>query len=323
MSLNCFLNAVSGLGLFLFGMNYLTESLKSFAETQVQDILRKATDVPFKSVIIGFLVTGIIQSSSATTLMCMGLTQSGIFSPVQALPVILGANIGSTVTAQILSLADLSERFVFLSFLKPSFIAPFFLLSGACDLIFFKNKNIRQCGQLFVGLGLLFSGITLTEASLSTVAKNEAFLKMTDFLNNPIAGVLSGILMTSIIQSSSVSIGILQSVSGTGILSLKLAFFPIVGMNIGKCIPELLASFTMKKDVRRLILADLLSNLSGAMIFSAVYIIADSIIRSEVLSLSVTKSSVAILHTLFNVVTVISTLPFYNKILRLCNTIIR
>ncbi len=323
MSLESVLNIVGGLGLFLYGMNLLSNSLGDFAGADVKRILEKVTATPLKGVLLGAGVTGVIQSSTATTLMSMGLVNSGAMSIYAAVPVIMGANIGSTVTAQILSLADISSSNLLLSILKPSSFAPFFVLIGAVQLIFFKKTQTRQNASVFIGLGILFTGMETMEAGLVPLSDLPEFQRLFITFKNPLLAVLLGALATAVIQSSSVSVGILQTLSTTGAITFSTAAPIILGMNIGKCLPELIASVSTGKGARRTILADLLINLFGSAGFFVVMYALQYILELPFWDETATRSMIAIFHTLFNVTTTFLLLPFFKKIILITEKIIK
>ncbi len=315
MSLDSFLNIISGLGLFLYGMKLLTDSLGGFAGSDMNNILKKATKTPLKGVLLGACVTGVIQSSTATTLMCMGLVNSNSINIFQALPVIMGANIGTTVTAQILSLADISSENILLSILKPSSFAPFFLLIGTVELLFFKKKETHQNASIFIGLGILFIGMETMESGLSPLSDLPEFQEIFLKLKNPVLSMLLGVAATAIIQSSSVSIGILQTLSTTGAITFSTAVPIILGMNIGKCLPEFIASISTGKEARQTIFADLLVNFFGALSFFISLYVLNYFFDLPFWENTATRSMIAFFHTVFNISTTLFLLPFYKKII--------
>lgn len=323
MSLDCLLNIMAGLGMFLFGMKLLSDSLEGFSGKEMQQKLQNVAATPLKGVILGAGVTGIIQSSTATTLIVMGLVNAGTMSIYEALPVIMGANIGTTVTGQILSLADISREGLLFSVLKPSFFAPFFLLAGTAELIFIKKKELQHGANIFIGLGILFSGMQIMENGLSPLARSESFCNMFLLFRNPILSILIGALMTAVIQSSSVSVGILQTLSSTNAIPFCVAVPIILGMNIGKCLPELVASFSTNKNTRRAISADLLVNTAGVIIAFLVLYGTEALFGIPFWNRTATRSMIADFHTAFNVATTFALLPFYKWFIRLSKFIIR
>lgn len=323
MPLESFLGFIGGLGLFLYGMKLMSDSLADFAGNEMKNRLQKATDTPLKGVLLGAGVTGVIQSSTATTLMSMGLVSAGTMNIYEALPVIMGANIGTTVTGQLLSLADISKEGLLLSVLKPSFFSPFCILIGAVQLIFFKKKETHQNAAVFIGLGILFSGMQTMENSLKPLAELPQFHKLFLIFQNPVIAILLGAAITAVLQSSSLSIGILQTLSATNAISFSSAVPIILGMNIGKCLPELVASLSTNKNTKRTIFADLLVNIIGvAIVFIPVYCI-EYIFGLPFWDNKATKSMIAMFHTAFNVVSTFALLPFYKKIIAVSKRIIK
>lgn len=323
MPLESLLGFIGGLGLFLYGMKLMSDSLAGFAGNEMKNRLQKATDTPLKGVLLGAGVTGVIQSSTATTLMSMGLVNAGTMSIYEALPVIMGANIGTTVTGQLLSLADISKDGLLLSVLKPSFFSPFCILIGAIQLIFFKKKETHQNAAVFIGLGILFTGMQEMENSLKPLSESLQFHKLFLIFRNPVLAILLGAAITAILQSSSLSVGILQTLSATNAISFSAAVPIILGMNIGKCLPELVASLSTNKNTKRTILADLLVNIIGvAGVFILVYG-TKHIFTLPFWDDNATKSMIAMFHTVFNVVSTFALLPFYKKIIAGTNKIIK
>ncbi len=323
MSLDTILNIIGGLGLFLYGMQLLTDSLKNFSSSETRRFLSKSADSPLKGVLLGAGATAIVQSSTATTLMSMGLVNSGSMSIFEAVPIIMGANIGSTVTAQILSLADISGENLLLAAFKPSSFAPFFILIGAIQLIFVKKDLKKQNAMIFAGLGILFIGMEVMEAGLKPLGDSPEFQSIFTRFNSPLSALLTGIIATAIIQSSSVSVGILQTLSTTGAFTLSSAIPVILGMNIGKCLPELIASVTTGKLARKTILTDLIINAAGALAFFIFFYAFNLSPVTDWADKIATRSSIANFHTLFNLITTVTLLPFYKSFIKLSNKLIK
>lgn len=313
MSLGFFLNTVSGLGMFLYGMKLLSDSLEQFVSDKIKNKLQDVTGTPLKGVLLGAFVTGIIQSSTATTLMIMGFVNAGKMSIYNALPVIMGANIGTTVTGQLLSLADISHDSVIFSLIKPSGIAPFFVFFGAIEKLFFKHKEHKEGADIFIGLGILFLGMEMMETGIRPLSQNESFCNLLLVFKNPLLSLLAGALMTAVIQSSSVSVGILQTLSTTKAFTLTSAIPIILGMNIGKVLPEFIASLSTCKNTSRLIFADLAVNMCGVFIMFLLLTVTDSVFGKSFANIIATRSMIANFHTLFNIISTVALLPFYKK----------
>lgn len=323
MSLDCFLNIISGLGMFLYGMRQLSDSLEHFAGNEIYNKLHNATKTPLKGVMLGAGVTGIIQSSTATTLMTVGLVNSGIMNIYEALAVIMGANIGTTVTGQLLRLGDLSKNHPVFRFLKPSGFAPFFLLFGTVQKLFFKRTEYRQSSDIFIGLGILFLGMEIMENGIKPLSQSEEFCNM--FLNfkNPFIAIIFGAAVTALLQSSSVSIGILQSLTVTNAITFSAAVPIILGMNIGKVLPEFIATLGTNKNTTRTILTDLMVNVTGVGIVYFIIYTTETFFDIPFWNTTATKSMIANFHTVFNVFTTCALLPFYKKFISISQKIIR
>lgn len=319
MSLSSFLSFLSSLGFFLFGMKLLSDSLKESAETRATTLLSKATDKPLTSVFLGAGVTGIIQSSTATTLMTLGFVESGLMGIYQAIPVIMGANIGTTVTAQIIRLADIDASNFLLSVLKPSSLSPFFILIGAVQKMFSKKREALQSASLFLGAGILFYGIEQMEISLRPLGNSEYFHNTLLRFDNPFILFISGIVLTAVLQSSSVSVGILQTVSTTGLLSFSSAIPIILGMNVGKCLPEFIASLSMSKQTKTVMLSDLIVSVSGCIIVGLFFFL----LPDSTSDITATRTLIANFHTAFNIFSTFTMLPFYRQIVHLSGKITR
>ena len=285
-------------------------------------ILEKLTDNPLKGVLLGTGVTGIIQSSTATTLMVMGFVNAGIMTLYQAVPVIMGANIGTTVTAQILSLGDIAASNVFLLLLKPSSFAPFCVLAGVAMLLIAKKKTVKHTANILIGLGILFIGMTTMESSLLPLSESATFRDVFLMFKNPFLGMLLGIIVTAVIQSSSASVGILQALSTTGAVTFSMAAPIVMGMNIGKCLPEFIACIGANKKAKKTITIDLLINVIGTSVFFAGLYLIKSVIGLPFWEDAVNRSSIAMFHTLFNVISIAFLLPMYKWLIRLADKLI-
>ncbi len=319
MSLSSFLSFICSIGFFIYGMKLLSESLQNLAETKPNKLLGKVTDKPLYSVILGAFTTGIVQSSTATTLMTMGLLDAGLLSIFQALPVVMGANIGTTVTAQIIRLTDINTSSPLFSLLNPSYLAPFFIFIGAFQKLFFKKSEALQSASLFLGAGILFYGIEQMEKALQPLADSEDFLRILFSFSNPFILFLCGIILTAVLQSSSVSVGILQAVSAAGLISFADAVPILLGMNIGKCLPEFVASLGMSRKVKILMLSDLIINLSGCIVFGILFIF----LPDKLSDIVATRTLIANFHTFFNLASTLILLPFYARIIKISEKIIK
>ena len=248
------LELFGGVGLFLFGMSLMGSSLKKIAGSGLEKILQTLTTSKRKGVGaikgwgLGLGVTGIIQSSAATTIMLIGFVNAGIMTLAQAIPVVYGSNVGSTVTAQILRLGDLGSGSLVLQLLKPSSFAPMLVAVGVFISIVTKKQKLKDVSGILIGLGTLFYGMTMMEEVFAPLKESEKFQSFFLSFNNPFIGILTGLVLTAIIQSSSASVGILQALSATGSITYGIAVPIIIGQNIGKCMTIVLGSIGANDD---------------------------------------------------------------------------
>ena len=262
MNVQMILSLMGGIGLFLYGMNLLSSSLQQIAGGSLERTLEKLTNSKLKAFLLGTGVTAVIQSSGATTIMLVGFVNAGIMKLVQAIPVMMGANIGTTVTAQILRLADVNGAGnTLVSLLKPSSFAPFLVMVGAFVLLCSKKKKTRGIASIFVGFGILFVGMSTMETALDPLKESEQFMNLFMMFKNPLLAMLLGILVTTILQSSSASVGILQALASTGSVTFSMAAPIIIGQNIGKCVPVVLASIGTNKKAKRVVCVDIVMSL--------------------------------------------------------------
>ena len=310
MNVMSLIKLLGGLGLFLFGMTLMGDSLEKTAGERLEQTLAKITNNPLKGVVFGAAVTAVIQSSSATTVMVVGFVNAGIMSLTQAAGVIMGANIGTTITAQILRLDSTGSlsKSAYFQLLKPTNLAYIAVMIGMI-LLFSKIKK-RDIGKIFIGFGILFIGMNTMETALSGLAENPQFARMFTAFKNPVIGLLIGLVLTAVIQSSSASIGILQALASTGIVSWAAAIPIILGQNIGSCITAMLASIGAKKNARRAALIHVLFNIIGTAVFMLVFYTITAFVKPAFLSGSITKSGIANFHTLFNLAATVLFLPF-------------
>ena len=316
-------NLAGGLALFLYGMSALGSGLERLSGGRLEKTLEKMTSNTIKGVLLGALVTGAIQSSSATTVIVVGLVNAGILKLRQAIGVIMGANIGTTVTAQILRLSDLSSDSFFIQFLKPTTLAPLAAIAGIILVMGSKKARQREAGQILLGFGILFTGMFTMESAVRPLSEMPQFAEIFAALSNPILGVLVGAVVTAIIQSSSASIGILQALSSTGIITFSSAFPIIMGQNIGTCITPILASIGANKNAKRSACVHLSFNVIGTAVFLVVTYAIQYTIGFPFWDDAISRGGIANFHTLFNVVTTILFLPFVGLLEKLANTIIK
>lgn len=301
---------LGGLALFLYGMSMLGSGLEKLSSGRLEQTLEKLTNNVFKGVLLGALVTGAIQSSSATTVIVVGLVNARILKLRQAIGIIMGANIGTTVTAHILRLSDLSSDNFFLMLLKPTTLAPVVGIIGILMVMAGKKQKYKTLGEILLGFCILFTGMFNMEAAVSPLSESPEFANLFASFSNPVIGVLVGAGVTAIIQSSSASIGILQALSSTGIITWSSAIPIILGQNIGTCITPILASIGASKNAKRTAAVHLSFNIIGTCVFLIVIYTIQSISPFSFWELPIDKGGIANFHTTFNVCVTLMFLPF-------------
>ena len=301
---------LGGLALFLYGMSMLGSGLEKLSSGRLEQTLEKLTNNVFKGVLLGALVTGAIQSSSATTVIVVGLVNARILKLRQAIGIIMGANIGTTVTAHILRLSDLSSDNFFLMLLKPTTLAPVVGIIGILMVMVGKKQKYKTLGEILLGFCILFTGMFNMEAAVSPLSESPEFANLFASFSNPVIGVLVGAGVTAIIQSSSASIGILQALSSTGIITWSSAIPIILGQNIGTCITPILASIGASKNAKRTAAVHLSFNIIGTCVFLIVIYTIQSISPFSFWDLPIDKGGIANFHTTFNVCVTLMFLPF-------------
>ncbi len=318
-----------GVGLFLFGMSLMGKSLEKLAGSKLEKILETLTTSKKKGVgaikgwALGMGVTGVIQSSAATTIMIIGFVNAGIMKVSQSIPVIFGANVGSTVTAQILRLGDLGSGNIVLTLLKPSSFAPMLIASGVAVMIFSKKQKYKDIAGIMVGLGVLFYGMTIMEGVFAPLKESKEFQKLFTSFENPIIGILTGVALTAVIQSSSAFVGILQALSATGTISYGIAIPLILGQNIGKCSAILMGSIGSNKKAKRAAFVYIFFNIILVTMFGIIIYSVNAINEIESMKKIVNRGDIANVHLLFNLITSIVLLPFSNAISRLSAVILK
>ena len=311
---------LGGLAFFLYGMNMLSASLEKMSATKLTQILEKLTGKVWKSVALGLAVTAVIQSSSATTVITVGLVNSGILKLGQAIGIIMGSNIGTTVTSHLLRLTEIDgSQNILMTFLKPDTFAPICAIVGAALAMFTKKIKSRAIGEVLMGFGMLFIGMDIMESSLAPLRESQLMADLfMKFGDNPILGILVGAGVTAVIQSSSASVGILQALSVTGAISWSAAIPIILGQNIGTTITAILSVIGASKNAKRTALAHLYFNVIGTVIFTAAVFIIQGIGIGDFWDMPIDKSGIANFHTLFNCTMVALLLPFTKQLEKLC-----
>ncbi len=316
------LNLIGGLCLFLFGMNIMGQALEKRAGSSLRTILGKLTTKKLVGLLTGLAVTAVIQSSSATTVMVVGFVNSGLMSLSQAINVIMGANIGTTVTAWILSLGGIESSNVFMKLLKPTSFTPVLALIGIAYYMFSKSSKKKDTGTILLGFATLMFGMDTMSGAVKGLASVPEFQQMFIMFKNPILGVLVGAILTAIIQSSSASVGILQALSATGQVSYAAAIPIIMGQNIGTCITAILSSFGTNKNAKRAALVHLFFNIIGTVILLAVFWIISATLKPLILNEAASYFGIAVAHSVFNVLCTVILYPMSKALEALVNKIV-
>ena len=319
MSVYDVLSLLGAIAVFLFGMSTMTDGLEKLSSGRLESIMERLTSNIFMSVMVGALVTGLIHSSAATTIMCVGFVNSGIMKLEQTVGIIMGANIGTTITAQILRLSDISSDNLILSMLNPENFGPILVVIGILLYMFFKGGKKKTVGQFFLGLGLLFIGMSTMKAAVAPLQNVPEFQNLFVMFSNPILGIMVGALVTALLQSSTASVGILQALTSTGVITFNVAVPIIMGQNIGTCITTLVSSIGASRNARRTAMIHLYFNVIGTAVFLAAVYGAQAVATATIGGLSFWTSTmnvgdIASLHTFFNIGCTVLLLPF-NKLL--------
>ncbi len=318
-----FIPLIGGLGLFLYGMNIMSDGLERVAGAKLEKTLEKLTGNLFMGVLMGTVVTAVIQSSSATTVMVVGFVNAGIMKLSQAVGVIMGANIGTTVTAQILRLNDIEGGgSVVLEILKPDTLAPVAIAFGMIMFMISKKKKNKDISLIILGFGILFFGMSTMSDAVKPLGDMQWFKDALVAFENPIIGIIIGILFTALIQSSSASVGILQALSQTGTLKYAVAIPIILGQNIGTCITAILSSIGATKNAKRAAMIHLYFNVIGSVVAIIIYFCVQGFIY-DFLQTNITSGGIADFHVLFNILNTLLLLPFHKGLLFLAEKSIR
>lgn len=317
MSILNIFTLLGGLALFLFGMSTMSNGLEKTAGGKLEKILRKMTDKPIKALILGAGITATIQSSSAVTVMLVGLVNSGIMQLGQAIGVIMGSNIGTTVTAWLLSLAGIESDNIFVSLLKPSSFSPIVAFIGILLIMVAKKQKLKDIGSICMGFAVLMFGMEFMSDSMSPLAEMEEFRNLMVMFNNPLLGLAVGVIMTAIIQSSSATVGILQALSLTGALSYNMAIPIIMGQNIGTCITAVISSIGVSKNAKRVSVVHIYFNLIGTAILLSAFYGANAVFDFAFADSSIDPAGIAIVHSIFNIVTTVVLFPFSKQLEKL------
>lgn len=300
---------LGGLGLFLYGMQMMSNGLEAAAGNRMKKILEKLTANRFLGVVVGAVITAVIQSSSATTVMVVGFVNSGMMTLQQAVWIIMGANVGTTITGQLIAL-DVGA------------IAPLFAFIGVAFIVFLKNEKLHHYGKIIAGLGILFIGMDMMSAAMVPLRESETFVNIITRFSNPVLGILAGAIFTAIIQSSSASVGILQALASGGVIGLPQAVYVLFGQNIGTCITAVLASIGTSRVAKRTTIIHLLFNIIGTTLFTIICILTPFTTLVEGFTPNNVSAQIANMHTIFNITTTILLIPFGTYLAKLATRIL-
>ncbi len=324
MSIFKVLEMVGGLALFLYGMHIMGESLAKVSGGKLEAILEKFTSTPLKAVLLGLGVTAVIQSSSATTVMVVGFVNSGIMKLNQAAGIIMGANVGTTVTSWILSLTGLEGDNVVLALCKPSAFSPVLALIGVSLILFAKSGRKQDVGTILAGFAILMTGMETMSGAMKPLAGNDQFKQLfLLFGENPALGILAGTVLTAVIQSSSASVGILQALCLTGTVPFSSAIPIIMGQNIGTCATALISGVGASKNAKRASFLHLYFNLIGTLLFVIAFYILHSILDFAFMNQAATGAGIAVVHSVFNISATLVLLPFRDGLVKLSMLTVR
>ena len=304
------LGLIGGLGLFLYGMTLMSDSLEKAAGAKLRGILELFTKNRYVGIIVGVVFTAIIQSSSAATVMVVSFVNAGLMTLYQAIGVIYGANIGTTVTSWILSLSGLQGDNVFVKLCKPSSFSPLLAVIGVIFLLFIKEEKKKDIGAIMVGFAVLMFGMETMSDAVKPLANVPEFTGILTAFSNPVLGMIAGAVLTAIIQSSSASVGILQALCVTGAVSYGVAIPIIMGQNIGTCVTALLSSIGATKNAKRAAMVHLYFNIIGTVVFMVLFYTVNAVVGFSFLGTATNAAGIAVIHSLFNVFATMLLLPF-------------
>lgn len=316
------LTMVGGLALFLYGMNLMGDGLSKASGGRLEKILERLTSNQIKAVLLGAAVTAVIQSSSATTVMVVGFVNSGVMKLSQTIGIIMGANIGTTITSWILSLSGIESGNFFVQLLKPTSFSPILAIVGVGFLLFSKKEQKKNIGMIMVGFAILMFGMDTMSSSVKPLADVPEFTGILTAFSQPVLGMLAGLILTAVVQSSSASIGILQALCVTGSVTFGTALPIIMGQNIGTCVTAMLSSIGASKNAKRAALVHLYFNIVGTVVFMVVFYTINGFVHFAFLEESATAAGIAVVHSVFNVCATLVLLPFSGVLEKLaCLTI--
>ncbi len=314
---------VGGLAFFLYGMNVMSGGLEKIAGGKFEDVLRKMTSNRFTGLLLGIGITCVIQSSSALTVMLVGLVNSGIMNLSQSIGVIMGSNIGTTITAWLLSLTGIESSNTFVQLLKPDAFSPIFAFIGILLIMISKNVKRRDIGKIMIGFAVLMYGMEIMGDAVSPLKDSKQFQSILTAFSNPILGVIIGAVFTGIIQSSSASVGILQALSLTGKIQYGMAIPIIMGQNIGTCITALISSIGVNKNAKRVSVVHMSFNLIGTFVFLIIFYTLNAFLKFDFITENIGPAGIAVVHSIFNISTTVILIPFTKQLEKIANFVIK
>ncbi len=323
MGIFAIITLLGGLAFFLYGMNVLSSGLERMAGGKLESILKKMTSNPFKSLLLGMGITAAIQSSSAMTVMLVGLVNSGIMSLNQTVGVIMGSNIGTTVTAWILSLVGIEGDNIIMNLLKPKNFSLLFAFIGILMIMISNKPKRKDLGTILVGFAILMFGMETMSGAVEPLAESEGFQKILTAFNNPLLGVLFGAAFTAIIQSSSASVGILQALAAHGGITYGMAIPIIMGQNIGTCITSVISSIGVSRNAKKVSIVHITFNLIGTTVCLSAFLIVNAFLDMAFVDTAISPFWIAIVHSIFNIVTTLLLIPFSKQLVKIANWVLK
>ena len=319
----CILQLLGGLAFFLYGIYIMSAGLEKIAGGKLEKILKTMTSSPTKGLILGAGITALIQSSSAVTVMLVGLVNSGIMKLSQAIGVIMGSNIGTTITAWILSLSGIQSTNVFIRLFKPESFTPILALIGVIMIFAAKSNKNKNVGSALLGFSILMTGMIFMSTSMEPLSHSEKFINLMTLFNNPIFGVMVGTIITAIIQSSAASVGMLQALVMKVDMSYSMALPIIMGQNIGTCITAIISSVGVNSNAKKVAVIHVVFNIIGTIIFLCIFELGKIFFNIPILSQNVNPAGIAILHSTFNICTTVMLFPFIKQLERIANILVK
>lgn len=323
MDIFSIITLLGGLAFFLYGMNVMSQGLEKMAGGQLETILQKMTSNRFKALGLGIVVTAAIQSSSAVTVILVGLVNSGIMHFGSTIGIIMGANVGTTVTAWLLSMIGIESSNPFIRLLKPENFSLVFALVGIMLIMMSKSTKKKDIGGILIGFAVLMFGMELMSGAVEPLKDMPEFTSILTMFENPIFGILAGAILTGIIQSSSASVGILQALSMTGTINFSVALPIIMGQNIGTCVTALISSIGVNKNARKVSVVHIIFNLLGTLVWLIVFYALNSVFKFAFVNEAITPVDIAVVHSVFNISTTFILLPFTNQLEKIANFVIK